>query len=97
MADSFSSEELLTARGWLALAAMALLTVGLAGTFWARHRTSTTEALAEAAAGNHRNCALEFHLSERHLMFFVGDVAQRDLTQFADVVVGPLVQQLSGV
>jgi anti-sigma factor RsiW len=52
-------------RGWLALAAMALLTVGLAGAFWALHRTLATEAFAEAAVGDHRNCALEFHLAEK--------------------------------
>jgi len=52
-------------RGWLALAAMALLTVGLAGAFWARHRILPTGALAAAAVGDHRNCALEFHLAEK--------------------------------
>jgi hypothetical protein len=176
---------------------MALLAAGLAGSFWARHRTSVTETLAEAAVGDHRNCALAFHLAEkpitieaaaqrydaafrvlqnlppdtvstpaglahvverhscvfdgrrfvhivlqyrdtrvsllvtrkdtgsqiaipgearlsrtdgsvdsmsvvsvptsRHLIFLVGDVALRDLAQFADVVAGPLVEQLSGV
>jgi Putative zinc-finger len=50
-------------RGLLALAATAVLAVGFL--YGGREWLSATGALARAAAGDHRNCALQFRLAER--------------------------------
>ena len=49
-------------RSWLALAAGAVLAVGLTGGIITRHATASTGALAEDAIGDHQNCALKFRL-----------------------------------
>jgi hypothetical protein len=51
--------------GWWALAATLLLALGLAGAFWARDGIRTAGALARAAVGDHRNCAVKFRLTEK--------------------------------
>jgi len=50
-------------RGLLVLAATAVLAVGFL--YGGREWLSATGALARAAAGDHRNCALQFRLAER--------------------------------
>jgi len=51
-------------RGWWALAATVLLAAALAVVFRG-HGPVTTSALAQAAVGDHRNCALRFQLAEK--------------------------------
>ena len=52
-------------QGWWALAATVLLAVAAGFLYGGRGWLSTTGALARAAAGDHRNCALQFRLAER--------------------------------
>ena len=49
--------------GWLALAATILLAVAVGSAFWMRARIG--DELAALAAGDHRNCALRFRLTEK--------------------------------
>ena len=51
-------------RGWWALAATVLLAAALAVVFRG-HGPVTTSALAQAAVGDHRNCAIHFQLAEK--------------------------------
>jgi Putative zinc-finger len=52
-------------RGLLALAATVLLAVAVSFLYGGREWLSATGALTRAAAGDHRNCALQFRLAER--------------------------------
>ena len=60
---------------WWALAAMVLLAVGLGATYRGREWLAATAALARAAVGDHRNCALEFRLAEHPIR--LAEAAQR--------------------
>jgi hypothetical protein len=51
--------------GWWALAATVLLAVALGLAYRGRDWITTTGALARAAVGDHRNCALQFRLAEK--------------------------------
>jgi Putative zinc-finger len=59
--------------GWWALAAAVLLAVSLGLAY--RGRIAATGALARAAVGDHRNCALQFRLAEKPIS--LEDAAQR--------------------
>jgi hypothetical protein len=52
-------------QGWLALAATVLLAVALGLTYRGRDWFTATGALAHAAVGDHRYCALQFRLAEK--------------------------------
>lgn len=62
-------------QGWWALAAMVLLAVALGFAFRGRGWITATGALARAAVGDHRNCALQFHLAEKPIS--LEEAAQR--------------------
>ena len=51
--------------GWWALAAAVLLAVALGVAYRGREWVTVTGALARAAVGDHRNCALQFRLAEK--------------------------------
>ena len=55
----------LRSQGWWALAALVLLAIALGFAFRGRGWITATGALARAAVGDHRNCALQFHLAEK--------------------------------
>ena len=59
--------------GWWALAATVLLAVALGLAY--RGRIAATGALARAAVGDHRNCALQFRLAEKPIS--LEDAAQQ--------------------
>ena len=61
--------------GWLALAATLLVAIGLTGALWREARSRREGALAAAAVGDHRNCALRFTLSEKPIS--LAEAAQR--------------------
>ena len=52
-------------QGWWALAATLVLAVGVGLVFRGREWISAAGALARAAVGDHRNCALQFRLAEK--------------------------------
>ena len=52
-------------QGWWALAATVLLAVALGLAYLGRDRITATGALARAAVGDHRYCALQFRLAEK--------------------------------
>jgi len=52
-------------RGWWALAATVLLAIALGVAYRGRDWITATGALARAAVGDHRNCALQFKLAEK--------------------------------
>ena len=52
-------------QGWWALAATGLLAVALGLAYRGYDRIAATRALARAAVGDHRNCALQFRLAEK--------------------------------
>jgi hypothetical protein len=52
-------------RGWWALAAMLVVGVVVSGVFLSRGWFTSAAALARAAVGDHRNCALKFRLTEK--------------------------------
>jgi anti-sigma factor RsiW len=62
-------------HGWWALAATALLAVALGVAYRGRDRITATGALARAAVGDHRDCALHFRLAERPIA--LEEAAQR--------------------
>jgi anti-sigma factor RsiW len=61
--------------GWLALAATLLVAIGLTGALWREARSRREGALAVAAVGDHRNCALRFSLTEKPIS--LAEAAQR--------------------
>jgi len=61
--------------GWFALAATVLLAVTLGFAYRGREWVTATAALARAAVGDHRYCALKFQLAERPIP--LEDAAQR--------------------
>lgn len=61
--------------GWWALAATVLLAVTVGLAYRGREWVMATGALARAAVGDHRNCALEFRLIEKPIS--LEDAAQR--------------------
>src|SRR5262249_32878884 len=75
--SEFSAELGVTLRGiapaarrrlfsqWLALAAIVVVGVGLAGMLWWTSRLMRDRELAAVAVGDHRNCALHFTLAEK--------------------------------
>ena len=62
-------------QGWWGLAAMVLLAIALGLAFRGRGWITATGALARAAVGDHRNCALQFHLAEKPIS--LEEAAQR--------------------
>jgi anti-sigma factor RsiW len=62
-------------QGWWALAATVLLAVALGLAYRGRDWISATGALARAAVGDHRNCALQFRLAEKPIS--LEEAAQR--------------------
>jgi hypothetical protein len=66
-------------RGWLAIAAGVVLTVGLAGVLLKRSflnpSTASSDALAQDAMGDHQNCALTFRLARMPIS--LEDAAER--------------------
>ncbi len=62
-------------HGWWALAATVLLAVALGFAYRGRDWMTATATLARAAAGDHRNCALQFRLAERPIS--LEEAAQR--------------------
>jgi len=52
-------------RGWWALAAAVLLAAALGLVYRGRNQVAAAGALARAAVGDHRNCALQFRLTEK--------------------------------
>jgi len=52
-------------RGWWALAATVLLAIALGFAYRGRDWITAAGALARAAVGDHRNCALQFRLAEK--------------------------------
>jgi len=52
-------------RGWLALAAAVLLAVALGVAYRSRNQVGAAGAVARAAVGDHRNCALQFRLTDK--------------------------------
>ena len=52
-------------QGWWALAATVLLAIALGVAYRGRDWITATGALARAAVGDHRNCALQFRLAEK--------------------------------
>jgi len=62
-------------QGWWALAATVLLAAGLGLAYRGRDWMMATGALARAAVGDHRNCALQFRLAEKPIS--LEDAAQR--------------------
>src|SRR5262245_50598953 len=60
---------------WWALAATVLLAVALGLAYRVRDRIAPTDALALAAVGDHRNCALHFRLAEKPIE--LDEAAQR--------------------
>jgi hypothetical protein len=62
-------------QGWWALAATVLLAVALGAAYVGRDWITATAALARAAVGDHRNCALQFRLAEKPIS--LEDAAQR--------------------
>jgi hypothetical protein len=62
-------------RGWWALAATVLLVVALGLAYRGRDWITATGALARAAVGDHRNCALQFRLAEQPIA--LQEAAQR--------------------
>jgi len=62
-------------QGWWALAATVVLAVALGAAYRGRDWITATGALARAAVGDHRYCALQFRLAERPIS--LEDAAQR--------------------
>ena len=62
-------------QSWWALAATALLAVALGVAYRGRDWITATGALARAAVGDHRNCALQFRLAEKPIS--LADAASR--------------------
>jgi hypothetical protein len=62
-------------HGWWALAATILLAVALGLAYRGRDWITATATLARAAVGDHRNCALQFHLAEQPIS--LEEAAQR--------------------
>ncbi len=62
-------------RGWLALAAAVLLAVALGVAYRSRNQVGAAGAVARAAVGDHRNCALQFRLTEKPIS--LAEAAQR--------------------
>ena len=62
-------------EGWWALAATVLLAVALGLAYRGRDWITATGALARAAVGDHRNCALQFRLAEKPIT--LEEAAQR--------------------
>jgi len=62
-------------QGWWALAATVLLAVTLGLAYRGRDWIAATSALARAAVGDHRNCALQFRLAEKPIS--LDEAAQR--------------------
>ena len=62
-------------HGWWALAATVLLAVALGVAYRGREWITATGALARAAVGDHRNCALQFRLTEKPIS--LEEAAQR--------------------
>jgi len=62
-------------QGWWALAATMLLAVALGLAYRGRDWIAATGALARAAVGDHRNCALQFRLAEKPIS--LEEAAQR--------------------
>ncbi len=62
-------------QGWWALAATVLLAVALGLAYRGRDWITATGALARAAVGDHRNCALQFRLAEKPIS--LKEAAQR--------------------
>lgn len=62
-------------HGWWALAALVLLAIALGFAVRGRGWITATGALARAAVGDHRNCALQFHLAENPIS--LEEAAQR--------------------
>jgi anti-sigma factor RsiW len=62
-------------QGWWALAATILLAAALGLAYRGRDWITATGALARAAVGDHRNCALQFRLAERPIS--LEEAAQR--------------------
>jgi anti-sigma factor RsiW len=62
-------------QGWWALAATVLLAVALGLAYRGRDWITATGALARAAVGDHRNCALQFRLAEKPIS--LEEAAQR--------------------
>jgi anti-sigma factor RsiW len=56
-------------QGWWALAASLLLAIAVGLTYLGREWIGTSGALARAAVGDHRNCALQFRLAEQPIAF----------------------------
>jgi len=61
--------------GWWALAASLLLATGLGVAYRGRDWIAATGAVARAAVGDHKNCALQFRLAEQPIS--LEDAAQR--------------------
>src|SRR4029077_11423015 len=61
--------------GWWALAASVLLATGLGVAYRGRDWIAATGALARAAVGDHKNCALQFRLAEKPIS--LDEAAQR--------------------
>ncbi|HEV3059773.1 MAG TPA: zf-HC2 domain-containing protein [Vicinamibacterales bacterium] len=62
-------------QGWWALAATVLLAVAVGFAYRSRDWVTATGALARAAVGDHRNCALQFRLAEKPIS--LEEAAQR--------------------
>jgi anti-sigma factor RsiW len=62
-------------QGWWALAATVLLAIALGVAYRGRDWITATGALARAAVGDHRNCALQFRLAEKPIS--LEEAAQR--------------------
>ena len=62
-------------QGWWALAATVLLAVAVGLAYRGRDWITATGALARAAVGDHRNCALQFRLAEKPIS--LEEAAQR--------------------
>jgi hypothetical protein len=62
-------------RGWLALAASIVVATGLVAALFFSRATVQLDALAQAAIGDHRNCALKFRLASKPIS--LEEAAQR--------------------
>jgi hypothetical protein len=74
-ADHVTVRRRLTLQRWTALAATVLLAVTIALVYRNRVWIAPTDALARAAVGDHRDCALQFKLAEKPIS--LGEAAGR--------------------
>jgi len=70
-----SARRSLRSWGWWALAASVLLAAGLGVAYRGRDWIAATGAVARAAVGDHKNCALQFRLAEKPIS--LEDAAER--------------------